>query len=399
MRHPICHRPILHKDLCYQAYASSGELTPDWNEILPDAHHLKTANLSVFEKAHLKDFEFRYLTIKKRGKIAGLVYFQILHFKKDHYKSLTTNSPLLEKIEDAVLNRDLKIFATGNFLRVNFPGIYVFENKLNADEVITCIEHYIQSLKRSQRPTLLILKDLKDNEELGGTMKHFGYRHFPEDIAMELKIRREWESFDDYVGALSKKYVQRIRKTRESFKQVRRIELSEEEIYENREKINKLYHQIMSKQTIRLGLIDADYLLACKRHSPVNFKVFAYYLNDELIAFTSNIIYRNKWEVHYIGMNNHYNNQYKIYLNILLDGIKDAINNKKHSLELGRTAREAKAICGCEPVYFTNYYKVKGPVAKLIFKLLEKNFKDNEGDEWKKRNPFKEVKKEQEVVV
>ena len=254
------------------------------------------------------------------------------------------------------------------------------------------MSNFFDSLKRSERPTLLILKDLSISPKQGEALNERGYRLFPEDITMELNIRNEWKTIEDYLSALTKKYVQRAKKTQQAFKGVIRKELNTDDLLYYKESIESLYQQIISAQTIRLGIIDINYLLACKKNAPEKFKVFAYFLNNKMIAFTSNIIYENKWEVHYIGIDKSLNQPLKIYHNILLHGIKDAIENGKDILELGRTAREAKAICGCRPSYFTNYYKVSGTIAKVVFRMLEKNFKDNEGDEWKKRNPFKESK-------
>ena len=380
------------KKVSLEVFSSVNELTEDWNSILPQAHHLHSANLSVFEESNLKDFEYRYLLIKKNKQPAALVYIQVLHFKKYHYQSISSGSAIIEKIEDTILNKNFKIFATGNFLRVNFPGIFILDDILSLKEVLDLIDQYLCSLKSSERPTLFILKDLDINRKQGEALEKNGYRLFPEDITMELHIKKEWKTINDYLSALTKKYVQRAKKTQQAFEGVIRKELSIEEIIQHKETIEDLYHQIISAQTIRLGIIDINYILACKKNNPEKFKVFAYFLNEKMIAFTTNIIYEHKWEVHYIGIDKSLNQSLKIYHNLLLYGIKDAIENGKEILELGRTAREAKAICGCKPSYFINYYKVNGTIAKMVFRLLEKNFKDNEGDEWKKRNPFKEVK-------
>jgi hypothetical protein len=65
-------------------------------------------------------------------------------------------------------------------------------------------------------------------------------------------------------------------------------------------------------------------------------------------------------------------------------------------LELGRTARAAKASLGAAPVYYKNYMRVKGFVPRLAVKFLGQNFNNNVGKNWEERNAIK--KKESEKI-
>jgi hypothetical protein len=56
---------------------------------------------------------------------------------------------------------------------------------------------------------------------------------------------------------------------------------------------------------------------------------------------------------------------------------------------LGRTALEAKAILGCEPAYQYGFYKLRHPIVNWFFKKVSAGFREQIGEKWKDRHPFK----------
>lgn len=365
------------------------ECEKEWNPLTVNAEHLHSSNLAGFENSKLDNFEFRYLLIYKKEKLAGIAYFQILHFKKDHYTAFKLNNVILKKIESAIISSDLKIFNCGNFFRINFQGFNFNKKLMSSEEFCTIMKNWTKDLPRKERPSLTVFKDVDPKFNAPEVFIESGLKEYPEDLTMELEIREDWYSLEDYKNSLTKKYAQRVTKTLKDFEEVERREFSLKEIEKYKTEIITLYENVMKKQTIKLGILNINYFLEFKKQNGNNFKLFGYFLHGKLIAFTSNIIHKNIWEVHYIGLDYEYATQLKTYQHILLDGVSDAITARKHVLDLGRTAKEAKAILGCAPAYYNNFYYVRGTFAKLIFNYLLKNFKDKEGEEWRKRNPFK----------
>ena len=129
-----------------------------------------------------------------------------------------------------------------------------------------------------------------------------------------------------------------------------------------------------------------------KKAYGVRFRLFGYFLENRLIAFSSNIAFENLWELHYIGMDYPANENHWLYFNILFDAIGDAIEDGKNELELGRTALAAKTSLGARPVYFKNYMRLKGIIPRLAVKLLGQNFNENVGQNWEERNAIRDIK-------
>ena len=78
-----------------------------------------------------------------------------------------------------------------------------------------------------------------------------------------------------------------------------------------------------------------------------------------------------------------------IYFNILLQGLEKAIQLKKEQLELGRTAREAKANIGGKAVYFNDYININGKLANFLSEKFTAYFQNEMGEEWAERHPFR----------
>ena len=90
-------------------------------------------------------------------------------------------------------------------------------------------------------------------------------------------------------------------------------------------------------------------------------------------------------------MDNKVNATNSLYFNILFDSVEEAIKYRKKRLELGRTAREAKASLGCQPEYFNDYIRIDQPIAAFLSKALTGCFQAEIGENWKERNPFKKA--------
>ena len=138
-----------------------------------------------------------------------------------------------------------------------------------------------------------------------------------------------------------------------------------------------------------MGLLNGQYFVEMKRALGDNYKVLGYYLEDKLVAFTSYILGNEEMEIHYIGIDYQYNEECKLYFNILFDGLETAIENRKTSLELGRTAREVKASLGAVGVEVKNYILVKLGLPTLVYNYFQKWYNSHNNEDWKNRYPFR----------
>jgi hypothetical protein len=93
--------------------------------------------------------------------------------------------------------------------------------------------------------------------------------------------------------------------------------------------------------------------------------------------------------MNYIGFDYAYNHSHNLYFNILFHCLENAMANQCHTLILGRTAPEAKAIMGCQPDYRFSYYKLRNVIVNWFYRMVSGYFREQQGEAWKSRHPFK----------
>ncbi len=357
--------------------------------MLPAGHHLLSHNLVVLERLQNGDPDFRYLFFNKSGvpEPCGLAYFQIVLFGSKNYRSPLFKNIVAKTFEQWIMKKGFRIVVCGNLYRIDAPGVY-FSKPEDMGDVMDSIESFFKTLKPF--PHAILIKDWQHDWSTGW-VKYKGYHSWPNDLTMKLEISPSWRSFNDYLSALKHKYAQRVRKARRRFSNVTRRELSEAEILQHGPQLEKLYLQVVEKQLIKLVISNRNYFIEMKKAYGNSFVLYGYFLLNELIAFSSNILYDESWELHYIGMDYSRNEDLWLYYNIMYDAVEDAILARREELELGRTAREAKAILGGEPVYFNSFVRLKNPAVNFLVENFATRFNSSEGASPEDRHPFKSV--------
>lgn len=349
---------------------------------------LDAGYLAALEQAQPGDLSFRYglLYYRDDGQPVARIALQVLNFTSRNFKfPKTTWKTLLAMI--ALRFRRFRVIMAGNLFSVGKPMIDCpDENHLPALLQATEIE------ARRLGYDLLLLKDLPEYWH-ESVFENAGYHPFEADLTMQLSLPASWNSFDEYLHALTKKYRQRAVKIRRSGALLERRWLTPAEVRTGANAINRLFRSVQEKQVVRMGIVDVCYFLALSTALGDRFRMLGYFLQDRLVGFASYIRHGDELEVHYIGMDYTVNATHQLYFNILLDGIEHAIRDRYAKLELGRTAREAKAVCGCRPHPFRDRFKTRNAGIQRLLNRMAASFTEDEGASWQIRHPFGESRK------
>ena len=356
-----------------------------WDDFLPEGHHLKIRHLLPLENAHIPDIDNNYLQIFLKDKLIGLAYLQLFKFA---HSNLNFDNPsgLQCRVIKFILPKHLYLLICGNLFRINFQGFY-FKNEQHNHFIFNAIELFVKQ-NRKLKPSGIIIKDCKTvfvEENYNASNYHF----FNGDVTMEIARRQHWNTFEDYLNDLTKKYVKRAKKIIQAFEGVATKELSAAEILENADAIDQLYWHVVNKQQVRLGTVNAAYLHELKSDLKDRFELHALYFNNVMIGFYTYIFYATEMETHYIGLDYTYNDTHKTYFNILFLSVQKMIERKYEKLELGRTAKEAKANLGAFPKQIYNYIKVKNWFAKIALRYFLNRFNRSENQKQLERSPLK----------
>lgn len=373
-----------------EIFTKVDELPNEW-ESFAKKHQTQYAKsvLGVAEKAALKDFSFYYVMVKEAEEIIALFYFQSLVVRKEYYPDFSKLSFAAKNLYCLISAHNYNLLVNGHIFSTDIPGVVVKDNWANTLDLKSVYEKLVSKVKRVSKSSIFIIKDAYPllQEELSKTNSK--YNAMPDDVLMEMNILSVWNSIDNYIDALSKKYAVRARKIEESIAQFEIEDFSTEKIIENNDALHKLYMNVISKSSFKMGVLNMAYFIGLKKAMPQNFFFKVWKLNNEIVGFSTYINMEQHLELYYIGIDYKINKSHHLYQCMLQQGIKDAISFKKSILKLGRTAYEAKAIVGAKPVTKSNFFQISNPILKIGYRYSADYFIAENSTNWQVRNPFK----------
>jgi len=354
-----------------------------------DLHHDLFAQLPVeyfglLESTTREDLSIRYVVVRNAENVpVCFLYFQKLRFSSANV-SVSGNIFYRLLFSFFLRIRPFNILVSGNLFAVNFPTIKHDKNAIFIHEIAELIFEF----EKRNKSDIIMLKDLPESFS-NDLMTTNGLQKFDSDLTMALDIRNQWKSMDDYFAALKKKYRKRAKKIRLAGNDIIRRELNLPEILEQSVEINRLFQNVINNQQIKIGQVKPVYFYEYKKRFPDRFVFVAYYLNEKLVAFATYVDHGETLEVHYIGIDYKHNASRSLYFNILFDALEMAIERNKLQLELGRTAREAKAMLGARAINFNDYILYKSKLAVKLSAYITGQFNSSLGDTWTRRSPFR----------
>jgi hypothetical protein len=369
-----------------EVFDSISQVEAAWNKFNLSSGHLQSSYLSALESADPSDMEFRYVVISRDHKIAACAYLQLVNYSDANFSG-QGSAFLIGALKLFFRLKKIRLLFCGNLFSCDFPCLHYIEDEITFENVL----QIIKTIQAKEKCQLLMMKEMKVSDPSVQVLKAQGFRKYDEDLTMSLHISPSWKTFDDYLNALTKKYRKRLRLILDAGKKITVRKLGGEEIKAFLPGIGELFSQTAAKQFLKMGIIRENYFLEMQKAFGDRFFINGYFDGQQLIAFASHIIHDEMLEVHYIGINYSLNNKYSLYFNILYEGVRQAIGMKKKILELGRTAREAKASVGCKPMPSYDYLFVSNRLINFLITVFEKLFLERMGDEWKNRHPFKQT--------
>lgn len=355
-----------------------------WDAFLPDHHHLQSRHLQAFEQATVDNISNRYVQVFLKDELIGLIYLQQFSFEHKHL-NFNSSPTISSRLIQCVLPKQIPVLVCGHLFRINFEGYY-FKDPAQLPLLFESIELYCR--EQHYKPQGIIVKDCTDGfKQKDCTI--FDYQYFDGDVTMEISRKQDWHSFEDYISSLKKDYRQRAKKILKHFAGIQTKELDAAAILQESAAIEKLYWNVVNKQTVKLGTVNTAYFYELKKDLQEQFEFHAMYHHDTMVGFYTFIFYAQHMETHYIGLDYAMNKSHNLYFNILFISIKKMIDGRFDLLELGRTGREAKANAGALPRQVFNYIKVKNALVKITLNFFLKRFNKMANYNLAERSVFK----------
>jgi hypothetical protein len=245
-----------------------------WQEVVSEKNDLLSYDyLKAVERACKQQVDFRYALIKDRGRMVGFVYFQIFSMDWERLSaSVSENNPrnLFERLKSEIgkaagklaLRNGSRLMVCGNSF---VSGSYGFCFKgVSREKERAYLLSLTQQLRKAEKDVIAVLmKDLPPEEEAFWAQD--GYQRFFADPNMLLRLRPEWNSFDDYVQAMSSKYRQRLRSAYKKSKGLEHRWLSADEVRSYQKEIFDLFSEVLREDQFSLLDVPKGYFTLVQR--------------------------------------------------------------------------------------------------------------------------------------
>jgi predicted N-acyltransferase len=366
----------------------------EWNKIVPESRTLmRHEYLAAIEATSGKEEQSRYVLMYKDKQPVGAAIFKIAVITGQDYRLEKSEHEHIEKVKNSIKDKaKIRVLVCGH-THISGDHGFIYSPEISSEEAYHGLADACYQIRRSQKLRgsidLQLIKDFYEEENIASRhLKVFKYREFKVDPNMVLKVKPEWNSFQDYLNAMNTKYRKKALSVVKQGGDLKRRPLTAEEMQANFDTIQRLYLNVADKARVRINHFDAAYLVQLKINLRNNFDFVAYYKDDEMVAFSSMITWGDNAEGHAIGINYDLNNEYALYQNILYDFVKASIEKKQSRLILGRTAMEMKSNIGAEPLEMYCYIRHSKPLLNRAFKPVFSYIRQTE---WTRRNPFKDT--------
>ncbi|WP_366186915.1 peptidogalycan biosysnthesis protein [Flavobacterium ovatum] len=379
-------------NLSFQIYYSTQNLPTNWDSLTPKNIFLSKDYLSILEKSAPTNMVCYFIGIFKENELVGISLAQKINLSKvnslgerDHcFKTMIKNF-LFKKFISNVL-------VIGNNMLTG-QNCFCFSDQINLEDGITALHeatHALTDQLKSQKKKihLTVYKDfLTTNTQLFKTSKFKSYYHFNTQPNMVFNIKESWNSIDDYIGDLNKKYRDQYKRARKKAIGIDKRKLSLDEIKKSHYRINELYLNVAQNAPFNTFYLSENHFEVFKKKLHDNFLFYGYFIDEKLIGFNTLIKNGEDIDTYFLGYDESCQREKMLYLNMLYDMIGYSINKKYKRIIFARTALEIKSSVGAIPVEMIGLIKHKNYFINL---LMAKSFAYFEPKtEWKERNPFK----------
>lgn len=382
----------LETSFSYIIYDRSSQLPKNWNDLGHKNIFLSKEYLEILEKSAPSNMSCHFIGLFQNENLVGIAVSQFLDLNKlesfgDRDQCIKTH------IRKFVLrNFSSHVLLIGNNM---LTGQNAFVLSENTDPIIALkiIKKATEELKQKfkslgKKVHITTYKDFNNN-----TVKNFKTEEFKTNYLYSIQpnmvftILNHWNTEQDYIDSLSKKYRDQYKRARKKAMGIEKRKMDLEEIISHEETIYDLYMHVATNAPFNTFFLTKEHFRVCKETLKEKFLFYGYFLEGKLIGFNTLIINGKSIDTYFLGYDDSIQREKMLYLNMLYDMIAYSINKNFKEIIFSRTALEIKSSVGAKPIEMFGLMEHSN---RLINKHVYRIFPYLEPKVvWQERNPFK----------
>lgn len=372
---------------------SVNDVDADWDKLIGDTNiYLTTRYLRALEEG-LTHTAFRYIQFYSTdNKLLGVGYCQIIPITQKEINAAALSERMGGMLPKSIVNSiDMKILICGNAFATGENG-FLFDPGVDQSEVCGIIskaidEVHLREKKDGNKIAVTLIKEFwPDSFQKAYHFKESGCCEVNIDVNMILTLDESWQTFDDYLGAMTSKFRTKAKQVLRKSEILEIVDFDASLNEARIEQVDELYNTIVDRANFSFGRLNARTLFAMKKALGDKFFFRGYYLDSKLIGFSTATMFDDTFDGNFIGLDYDYNQEYAVYQRMLYDFAKHGVENGLRYVKIGRTAEEIKSGVGAQPVEMKFYAKHRNKVTNAILRPFIQNLKPSE---FNLRRPFK----------
>ena len=381
----------------FKIYNTHKRLPNEWDDFVGHDLLLQRTYLEALENATPHNISIYYVGVFNKETLISMAIIQRVQlYLKDMFRN-TETSCFKEFIQNTI-SKVLKgnILVVGNLTHTGQHGVCFSDKNIPQAKCVEVLFEAISKLKKdiktqtNKKIRVILFKDYFEADTIHRHTNLFASNQFYKlqvQPNMIMSIRPNWFTANDYVESMTKKYRDRFKRARKKYNGITCLEMDLESVTRNSKQLYKFYKNVSDNAAFNTFILPENHFLVLKQKLQEKFKVFGYYLNDELIGFYTLLLNNKQLETYFLGYDAEHQYPNQLYLNMLFDMATYAIENKFTSVVYARTAMEIKSSVGAKPetmfMYLKHTNRLVNAILKRIFNLM------NPSQDWNERHPFK----------
>lgn len=375
----------------FEIYNSASLLPLEWNLLATENIFLTREYLEVLEKSSPINMICHFIGLFKNENLIGIALTQFLFSEK------------LESFgdRDKCLKTSVRNFAFKNFAS---HVLFVGNNMLTGQNAFSIpqSDDKPQAIKELHKAINFLKKDFKSKgrkvhitsikdfkaPEIESLQDEFKNNYiFSTQPNMVFEINENWQTEQNYIDALSKKYRDQYKRARKKSDGIEKRKMSLNDIIEHEDTIYDLYFHVAKNAPFNTFFLAKNHFRVFKEMLKDQFLFYGYFIEEKLVGFNTLIKNGNDMDTYFLGYDESIQREKMLYLNMLYDMIAYSINKGFKTIVFARTALEIKSSVGAKPIKMYGLITHSNP---FINKKMERIFNYLEPKiEWQERNPFK----------
>jgi len=322
----------------------------------------------TLEESQLREFNLKYLLIRRGEKLIGIIPFFIVEFS-----FATIIQGPLQRLILGVQKR-IKNFCK---IRILFVGAPTTEHiclgispEENIKEIIRAgLDKISEFAKKERLGTILFYNLREEDSDIAGLLRESGFikiRNFPNTL-----ITIEEKTLPDYLKRLSRNARKDLRRKIKKTDDLVEIKTETSANIEGlQEQVHQLYMNNFRESDIHFETLTRLFFERISENLPRETKFFLFWENDKLIAFNLCLIRGEYCIDKCIGFDKELAHKYHLYHYSFLHNLQWCIKNGIKYYQMGITDYHPKIRLGAQLTPLYNYLHLTNPLYNLFARFI-----------------------------